>query len=120
MSEQISLLENPGYPAMLAGMKLAQDNAREEWRSIVRKTILEFAQAAKKDFTLDRIAFFLKLQGVELSEYPNAVGGIVHKLVREGYLRGTGEFRHSAKKDSHCRMIRVYDYVDITQTRTAA
>jgi len=87
----------------------ADDHARATWKEAALDgvRVLSFS---KERFTTDDVWEYLESAGRTTHE-PRAMGAIMRKAVKEGFIRNTGEFVKSRRPECHCRPVAVWEAV---------
>lgn len=70
---------------------------------------------AGDEVTGDEIHTYLEFIGI-LPDHPNAWGGFISGMVRQGILEDTGKYRRTKRKGSHARRTPVW-YVNSSTTK---
>lgn len=82
------------------------DNSSDYWRSVADRA-MEYLIGRGEDFTADDLQIILEGVGVTTHE-PNAVGALFNTYARRGRIEFAGSFRHSTRRSSHRRLLRVW------------
>lgn len=92
------------------GMATAIANAGKTWQEIATESVLTVARL-NITFTADDV--WAWLQSHNLPQPPNkaALGAVFKALSREGRIRVTGEWRNSARPETHTRPLRVWQAI---------
>jgi len=92
-----------------AAIKKADDHANAEWKEAALDIVRVLSFSTER-FTTDDVWEYLESAGRTTHE-PRAMGAIMRKAVKEGYIRSTGEFVKSRRPECHCRPVAVWEAV---------
>lgn len=82
------------------------DNSNDYWRSVADRA-MEYLIGRGQEFTADDLQTILEGVGVTTHE-PNAVGALFNAYARRGSIEFANSFRHSTRRSSHRRLLRVW------------
>ena len=92
------------------GMATAIANAGKTWQEIATETVLTVARL-NMTFTADDVWAWLETHSLPQPPNKAALGAVFKALSRENRIRVTGEWRNSARPETHTRPLRVWQQV---------
>ena len=92
------------------GMATAIANAGKTWQKIATESVLTVARL-NMTFTADDVWSWIETHSLPQPPNKAAVGAVFKALLRENRIRVTGEWRNSARPETHTRPLRVWQQV---------
>ena len=87
-----------GEARKIEGIEQVLANERREWRQRALARIVRLAEQ-HRTFTADEVRE--ACSDIEPPHHPNVWGAVMHKAIRAGIIRRTGELRRSTRKAAH-------------------
>ena len=92
------------------GMATAIANAGKTWQEIATESVLTVARL-NMTFTADDVWSWIETHSLPQPPNKAALGAVFKALSRENRIRVTGEWRNSARPETHTRPLRVWQQV---------
>lgn len=92
------------------GMATAIANAGKTWQEIATESVLTVARL-NMTFTADDVWAWLKTHSLPQPPNKAALGAVFKALAKDGRICVTGQWRNSARPETHTRPLRVWQQV---------
>lgn len=89
------------------GMATAIANAGKTWQEIATDSVLTVARL-NMTFTADDVWAWIESHSLPQPPNKAALGSVFKALSRDQFIRATGEWRNSARPETHTRPLRVW------------
>lgn len=105
MSEQLSLFD--AMAARDEAIERVEKNAEPVWKEECRSAIRHLAMS-KAEITTDDVWEYLADLGVDLPHEVRAIGPMMIRASRDGWITATDRYRNSHRVECHARPIRIW------------